>query len=131
MSSEPTVSVVICFFDAERFLREAIESVFAQTFGAWELLLVDDGSRDGGPEIAREAVVARPDRVRILEHPGRENRGISASRNRGLEEARGRYVAFLDADDRWVERKLEEQVEILELCPEAAMVFGVTLDWRS
>jgi hypothetical protein len=131
MSSEPTVSVVICFFDAERFLREAIESVLAQTFGAWELLLVDDGSRDGGPEIARRAVADRPEQVRLFEHPGRENRGISASRNRGLAEARGRYVAFLDADDVWLPEKLERQVALLEAHPEVAMTYGATQRWHA
>ena len=130
MNSEPTVSVVICFLDAERFLREAIESVFAQSFGDWELLLVDDGSRDRGPEIAREAATARPDRVRLLAHPERENRGISASRNLGLAEARGRYVAFLDADDVWLPEKLERQVGLLEAHPEVAMTYGATRRWR-
>ncbi len=131
MSSEPIVSVVICFLDAERFLREAIESVFAQTFGSWELLLVDDGSRDGSRGIAREAVAARSDRVRILEHPGRENRGISASRNRGLAEARGRYLAFLDADDIWLPEKLERQVAILDAHPGVAMTYGATRRWHA
>jgi glycosyltransferase involved in cell wall biosynthesis/SAM-dependent methyltransferase len=129
MSGEPTVSVVLCFLDAERFLREAITSVTAQTFGDWELLLVDDGSQDRSPEIAREALEARPDRVKLLEHPGRENRGISASRNRGLAEARGRYLAFLDADDVWLPGKLELQVALLEAHPEVAMTYGSTQRW--
>jgi glycosyltransferase involved in cell wall biosynthesis len=131
MSGEPSVSVVICFLDAERFLREAIESVTAQTFGDWELLLVDDGSRDRGAEIAREAVAARPGQVRLFEHPGRENRGISASRNRGLAEACGRYLAFLDADDVWLPEKLERQVALLEAHPEVAMTYGSTQRWHA
>jgi glycosyltransferase involved in cell wall biosynthesis len=131
MSGEPVVSVVICFLDAERFLREAIESVFAQTFRDWELLLVDDGSRDRGAAIAEETAAAHPDRVRLLAHPGRENRGISASRNLGLAEARGRFLAFLDADDVWLPEKLERQVALLEAHPGVAMTYGATRRWHA
>jgi glycosyltransferase involved in cell wall biosynthesis len=129
MNGEPVVSVIICFFNAQRFLRQAVQSVFAQTLENWELILVDDGSRDRGLEVAREALAQRPDRVRIIEHPGRENRGISASRNLGLHEARGRYVAFLDADDVWLPEKLERQVAQLEAHPEVAMTYGPTQRW--
>jgi GT2 family glycosyltransferase/SAM-dependent methyltransferase len=129
MTREPTVSVAICFLDAERFLREAIESVFAQTFDDWEILLVDDGSRDRSREIADLARTLRPDRVRILEHPGRANRGISASRNLALAEARGRLLAFLDADDVWLPEKLERQVALLDAHPEVAMTYGPIERW--
>ncbi len=129
MSRTPTVSAVICFLDAERFLREAIESVWAQTFTDWELLLVDDGSTDGGHEIAQERLSQRPDRMRLLQHPGRENRGISASRNLALREARGLYVAFLDADDVWLPEKLERQVALLDAHPEVAMTYGRMQRW--
>lgn len=130
MNREPVVSVVICFLDAERFLRDAVASVFAQTFDDWELLLVDDGSRDRSRAFACEVVRAHPERVRVLEHPGRENRGISASRNRGLADARGRYVAFLDADDVWLPEKLARQVELLEAHPRVAMTYGATRRWH-
>ncbi|HZM16768.1 MAG TPA: glycosyltransferase [Candidatus Krumholzibacteria bacterium] len=129
MRRAPTVSAVICFLDAERFLREAIRSVWAQTFTDWELLLVDDGSRDGGHEIAQEMLSQRPEQMRLLEHPGRENRGISASRNLALREARGRYVAFLDADDVWLPEKLERQVALLDAHPEIGMTYGRTQRW--
>jgi glycosyltransferase involved in cell wall biosynthesis len=83
------VSAIIIFFDAERWLAEAIDSVRAQTLGDWELLLVDDGSRDGGPALARVEAARAPDRVRYLQHPGHQNRGMSAARNLGLRHARG------------------------------------------
>ena len=91
----PRVSVVLIFLDAERFLREAIESVLAQTFSAWELLLVDDGSTDGSSEIARCYAAEHPGAIRYLTHPGRENRGMSASRNLGIGAAAGEFVAFI------------------------------------
>src|SRR5262245_36560058 len=99
MSDKPLVSVIIIFFDAEQFIKEAIESVFAQTYDAWELLLVDDGSTDGSPAIAERCAKRYSGKVRHLEHGGRQNRGMSASRNLGIANANGEYIAFLDADD--------------------------------
>src|SRR3712207_221993 len=82
-SPAPRVSVVVIFLDAARFLGEAVASVLGQTYGAWELLLVDDGSTDGSSALARGYAAAQPGRVRYLEHPGHANRGMSAARNLG------------------------------------------------
>jgi glycosyltransferase involved in cell wall biosynthesis/SAM-dependent methyltransferase len=125
------VSVVVIFLDADRFLQEAIDSVFAQTDDNWELLLVDDGSTDRSGDIARRAEERRPGRVRYLEHPGHRNLGRSASRNLGIEHARGRFVAFLDADDVFLPRKLERQLALLRSRPDAGMVYGATILWYS
>src|SRR5262245_29749459 len=111
------VSVIMIFLDEKRFIREAIESVLAQTYQNWELLLIDDGSRDGSGEIAQGIAAEHPNRVRYLEHPGHQNRGMSASRNLGVRHAQGAYIAFLDADDIWVAKKLEQQVAILKSHP--------------
>jgi glycosyltransferase involved in cell wall biosynthesis len=132
MSTEyPLVSVIVPYFNAERFLRETVESVFSQTYKDWELLLVDDGSTDGSAGIALEYAGKYKDRVRVLEHPGHVNAGLPRTRNLGLGQCRGKYVALLDADDVWFPNKLEEQVEILESEPEAAMVYGVSEYWYS
>src|SRR5438128_4158872 len=131
MSSAPRVSVVVIYRDAESFLDEAIASVFAQTFADWELLLIDDGSVDGGPFLAANWASQHPQRVHCLAHPGRVNRGMSASRNLGVRHARGEYVALLDADDVWLPDKLTEQVAQLEAWPDAAMVYGPTEWWYS
>jgi glycosyltransferase involved in cell wall biosynthesis len=125
----PLVSVVIIFLDAGRFIREAIESVLEQTYQRWELLLVDDGSSDESTAIAREYAQRMPDQVRYLTHPGRENRGMSASRNLGIRHAAGTLVALLDADDLWLPEKLDRQVAILAAHPEVAMVYGPTQWW--
>jgi glycosyltransferase involved in cell wall biosynthesis len=127
----PVVSVVMPFLNAERFIAEAIESVLAQTYGSWELLLVDDGSTDRGPAIARGYAAERPGQLYCLSHPGGTNRGASASRNLGLARARGRYIAFLDADDVWLPTKLADQVPLLDAHPEAAMLYGFTQSWYS
>ena len=125
----PAVSIIVSFLDAGPFLREAIDSVFAQTCSDWELLLVDDGSTDASSGIACEYAARNPDRVRYLQHPGGKNRGASASRNLGIAAAAGRFIAFLDADDVWLPHKLERQLEILRERPEAAMVYGLTWYW--
>src|ERR1043165_10106697 len=105
----PAVTAITIFLNEEKFLVEAVESVLAQSSQDWELLLVDDGSSDGSTEIARSYAERHPDRIRRLEHPGHANRGMSASRNLGVSQARGRYVGFLDADDVWLPGQLAEQ----------------------
>jgi glycosyltransferase involved in cell wall biosynthesis len=129
VSAPPLVSVVAIFLNAERFLDEAIASVRAQTYGHWELLLVDDGSTDGSSAIARGWAERDPARVRYLEHPGHVNRGMSAARNLGLEHAQGEYLALLDADDVWLPEKLARQVAILEAHPDVGLLFGAPLYW--
>jgi glycosyltransferase involved in cell wall biosynthesis len=124
------VSVVTIFRNEQRFLGEAIASVFGQEYGPWELLLVDDGSVDSSTEIARQYAKRCPDRVRFLEHPGHASRGMSASRNLGVRSARGGYIALLDADDVWLPGKLRHQVAILESHPSAGMVFGTSRYWH-
>jgi glycosyltransferase involved in cell wall biosynthesis len=131
MNSQLLVSVVTNFLNEEKFLEEAIESVFAQTYDNWELLLVNDGSTDGSTQIAQRYAERHPEKVRYLEHPGHRNRGASASRNLGISHARGEYLAFLDADDVWLSYKLQQQVAILSSQPEAAALYGNTLYWYS
>lgn len=128
----PLVSVVIIFLNpGARYLEEAITSLRAQTLEHWELLLVDDGSTDDASAAARAAAAAEPGRIRHLEHPGHENRGMSASRNLGIAAAAGRYLAFLDADDVYLPDRLAHQVAILERYPEVGMVYGPTMIWHS
>jgi glycosyltransferase involved in cell wall biosynthesis len=126
----PLVSCVIPVWNAEAFLREAIESVIGQTHQHWELLLVDDGSTDSSPSIIREAVARDPGRVRCLQHPGGVRRGVTATRNLGIREACGDLVGFLDADDVWLPTKLRDQVELLQAHDRAAMVYGRTTIWH-
>lgn len=131
MSKEPLVSAIIIFLNGEDFLQEAIESVLAQSYDHWELLLVDDGSTDESTEIAVRYAEQHPDEIRYLEHDGHQNRGKNASRNLGLHYANGEYIALLDHDDVWLPNKLEDQVRILESLPEAGMMYGRTRYWHS
>jgi glycosyltransferase involved in cell wall biosynthesis len=126
------VSIIMPFFNTRKeFFLEAIEAVQRQTFGHWELMLVDDGSKPPLSNVARRVAAQHADRIKYLEHDGHQNHGISTSRNLGISVARGEYIAFLDADDVWDERQLEEQVEILGQHPSAAMLYGNTTYWHS
>lgn len=131
MNASPLVSVIMPFLNAERFFRESIESVLAQTYSNWELLLCDDGATDGSSAIAGQYASRFSEKVRHLQHPNRENRGASAARNLGLHAARGEFIAFLDADDVWLPNKLADQVPILQARPEAIMIYGSTQLWFS
>lgn len=125
----PLISVLMPVWNNERNLREAIASVQAQTQRNWELLLIDDGSEDCSLRIALECAEQDPDRIRILRHPGGENRGSSASRNLGLRHARGEFLTFLDADDVWLPHCLATQLSVVQAHPEAAMVFCAAERW--
>lgn len=131
MNTQPLVSIVINFLNAEKFIEEAIESVFAQSYKHWELLLVDDGSTDRSTALAQGYAARHPDRVRYLEHPEHQNVGASASRNLGISHARGEYLAILDSDDVWLPHKLTEQVAIFLSQPAAGMVYGNAVYWYS
>ena len=126
-SSAPVVTIVTPYLNGEAYLSEAIASVQAQTFGDWELLLVDDGSSDGGPRIAAQAAAADP-RIRLIP-PDPARKGAAAARNRALAVARGKYVTFLDADDLFEPVKLATEVAILERRPQIGWVYGPTLFW--
>ena len=99
----PAISVIVPVYQAEALLPQCVESVLAQTFSDWELLLIDDGSRDGSPTLC-DGYAARDPRIRVFHKP---NGGVSTARNLGLEQATGPYIAFLDADDAFEPTALE------------------------
>jgi glycosyltransferase involved in cell wall biosynthesis len=119
------------FLNAERFFVEAIESVLAQTYRDFELVLVDDGSTDGSSAIARSYAARCPERVLYTEHKDHRNLGMSASRNHGVATGRGRFISFLDADDIWLPERLGRFVTAFEGFPDAGMLYGPTLYWYS
>ena len=127
----PLVSVIMTFLDADKYLAEAIDSVIGQTLTRWELLLVDDGSRDGSRAIAEGYARRYARQIRTLQHAGGANRGIAASRNLAMQGARGRYIAFLDADDVYLPERLERHVAQLEADPGLGVVLSCELYWHS
>ena len=114
----PTVSVVIPAYNSAWCVDQAIDSVLAQTYRDYEIIVVDDGSTD----TTRDVVQRYGNAVRLISKP---NGGMSSARNRGISEARGRYIAFLDSDDRWLPTKLACQVELLETHPDVVFCAAV------
>ncbi|MGY5889246.1 glycosyltransferase family 2 protein [Geodermatophilus arenarius] len=127
----PRVSVICIFYNGEQFLDEAIRSVMAQSTGDFEFLLCDDGSTDGSTSMALGWQARHPGQVRYLQHPDHANRGMSATRNLGLDAARGEFIAFIDADDVWRPEKLTEQMAIMDAHPGLGMVCGTVNYWWS
>jgi GT2 family glycosyltransferase len=118
LTSAPLVSVIIPCYNQGHFLGAAIESCLRQTLRDIEVLVVDDGSTDGTEFVAR-AAADRDARVKVTSGP---NAGLGAARNRGLAQAQGQYVNFLDADDLLLPTKLERQLDILESSPDVGLV---------
>jgi glycosyltransferase involved in cell wall biosynthesis len=114
-SDAPLVSVVVPCYNTERYIREAIDSIIAQDCGSMQIVVIDDGSTDRSMEIVRRF----GDRVECRSQP---NGGISAARNTGIAMARGRYLAFLDADDVWTPTSLKSRLD--RLGQGADCVFG-------
>jgi len=117
----PTVSVIIPTCNRANYLKNAIESVIAQTFQDWELVVVDDGSTDDTAEFMK-AYRQKGDKIRYVRQNC--NQGVSAARNRAIRESSGKYVAFLDDDDQWFPYKLELQVSFMETHPDYGMCYS-------
>jgi len=116
-----TVSVVIPCFNCQATIAETLASVAAQTLPPKEVILVDDGSSDQTWELLHELRESRYPHLMLLSHPGRENHGASMARALGAAHASGEYIAFLDADDLYAPRKLEQQLAAFERYPEIVM----------
>jgi glycosyltransferase involved in cell wall biosynthesis/polysaccharide pyruvyl transferase WcaK-like protein len=125
----PLVSIILPFLNAGPYLAEAIASVEAQSEADWELLLIDDGSTDASPVIATRAAAADP-RIRLITRPADNSGGAAAARNLGLREARGAFIAFLDADDLYEPGKLASQLAPFREHPEIMIVYGPTRWWH-
>lgn len=111
-NKEGLVSIIVPVYNAEKYILETISSVQAQTYGSWELILVEDQSSDDSRAVVERFLAETPDeRVRLLVQP--QNGGAARARNAGMKAAEGRYIAFLDADDRWEPTKLEHQLNYM------------------
>jgi glycosyltransferase involved in cell wall biosynthesis len=111
-AKKPQVSVIIPTYNRGRIIKEAVDSVLAQDYKDFELIVVDDGSTDNTSDV----LAPYGDDIRVL---FQENKGVSAARNRGIAEASGRFIAFLDSDDLWLPQKLSAQVEFFNQRPDA------------
>jgi len=108
---EELVSIIVPVYNAEKFLEDTIKTVQNQTYKNWELLLVDDCSTDDSTKIIKSAG-EQDERIKLIEL--KENSGAAIARNTGIEKAKGRYIAFLDADDLWNIEKLTKQIKFMQ-----------------
>lgn len=119
----PAISILLPSYNYGWCLRDAIASVLAQDTTDWELIIIDDGSSDDAPMIAREYARRFPEHISMLAHPRGENRGLPATYRLGRSYARGFYTAFLEADDLWHPRALSVKRQVLDADRSVACVF--------
>ncbi|MEP6926648.1 MAG: glycosyltransferase [Ginsengibacter sp.] len=127
----PIVSVIIPFLNGGNWLSEAIESVISQSYSNWEIILIDDGSEEEHSRIGRKYSFQYPEKIIYTDHPGHINRGVTIARNLGISLSKGKYIAFLDSDDCWLPQKLQTQLELFGLHPEAEMICEASRFWYS
>lgn len=118
----PKISVIMPVYNGERYLKEAIDSILSQTYGDFELIIIDDGSTD-----ATEKMILAYQDHRIRYDKNEKNLGVAASLNRGLDLAKGEYVARMDADDISLSDRFEKQVNFMEAHPEVGVLGGAVL----
>src|SRR5690554_2847714 len=117
---EALVSVIIPAYNRVRYIQQAVDSVLGQTYSPIELIVVDDGSTDGTYELLKEY----GDKLQLITHPNRDNKGQSAAINLGMKYATGKYLAILDSDDFWALNKLEVVIPFLEKNPDVGLVYS-------
>jgi len=116
--NSPLVSVVLPTYNYARFLPESVGSVLSQTYTHYEVIVVDDGSTDNTKDVLNPFM----QKIRYIKLE--QNKGLPVARNTGIQSARGKYVAFIDADDLWLPEKLQTDIEYFETHPEVSMVYS-------
>lgn len=117
MKNTPLVSAIIPVYNCERYVKEAIDSILAQTYRPIEIIVINDGSTDGSEAAANQFGSS-------IRYYDQQNKGLGATRNRGVELAEGHFVAFLDADDLWDKNKIEQQMKAFNEDPNLDMAFS-------
>lgn len=107
MNNSPEVSVIVPCFNCESTVKESVGSIFNQTFTNFEIVLIDDGSRDSTLDVIKGIQQQHPEKVRVIQQ---KNQGVSVARNRGIAESKGQYITFLDSDDLYAPNKLDAQI---------------------
>lgn len=103
----PLVSIVMPAYNCEKYISESVDSVLKQTYENYELIIIEDGSKDRTIDVINE-ILKKDNRIKLLKNE--ENKGVSYSRNNGISHSKGEWIAFLDSDDMWFEDKLEKQM---------------------
>lgn len=114
------ISIIMPAYNAEKYILEAIESVQNQTYSNWELLILDDNSTDDTEKLVQKKIL---EDKRIFYYKNSKNKGVSYTRNKGINIAKGDWIAFLDSDDVWSKEKLEKQFLLIKNYPQAKLLF--------
>lgn len=123
---QPLISIIIPVYNGEKYLRPCIDSILRQTYSNWELLLIDDGSRDTSGAICDE--YAKDARIRVVH---KQNGGQASARNKGVEMAKGDYIGFVDCDD-WLEQDMYEQMmNVMKSCQAEVVICGFVEEYAS
>ena len=110
MENEPLVSVITPLYNSEKYISKTIESVINQKYNNWELIIINDCSKDKGPEIVKK-YQNQDERIKLINLE--KNSGAAVARNIGIENAQGDFIAFIDSDDIWERNKLKEQINFM------------------
>jgi len=116
----PTVSINLCCYNSEKYLEQTLQSIFAQTYKDWELIVINDGSSDSTEKIIQRHIA---EGWSIVYHC-QANAGLGRSRNKAIELSHGKYIAIIDHDDLWLPAKLEKQVKVIDGHPEVDFLYG-------
>ena len=123
MTNNPLISVVTASYNYANLISETIQSVLDQTYSNWELIIVDDGSKDNSVEVIKE-FCAKDSRVHLYQHEGGVNKGLAETVKLGIQKASGEWIAFLESDDIFEPNCLEEKVKILNKNSKAGFIFS-------
>lgn len=118
---EPFFSVVVTSYNYEQYLPQTLNSILAQTYKNYEVVIVDDGSKDGSVELIKKYIDKYPN-FHLYQHENGVNKGLPASVKLGVEKSKGEYIAFLESDDYWREDRLQKIVELINKHPEAVII---------
>lgn len=117
---KPRVSINLCCYNSEKYLRETLDSIVSQTYEDWELVIINDGSSDSTESIVSEYI----ERGHPIVYHYQKNKGLAFSRNEALKRSQGEYIAFIDHDDLWMPEKLSKQVSFFESNPEVDFLYS-------
>lgn len=123
MQDSRLISIITASYNYENYIKETIESVLSQTYTNWELIIVDDGSKDNSVEVIK-SYCEKDSRIKLFQHEGGVNKGLAETIKVGVSKAQGEWIAFLESDDKFMPECLEEKVKVINENPDVKFIFS-------